>query len=297
MVEKINSLRRENAISKVLITGANGQLGSDLNHVLSRSGYEVVGMGKTELDITNQDVIKSAVFSIKPDIIIHSAAYTKVDQAELEPDFAYLINAVGTRNTAIAAEKIGAKFIYISTDYVFDGKAQTPYHEYSPVSPINVYGSSKLAGEMMVRDFHSKFFIVRTSWLFGKYGHNFVKTMLKLSKEKEHIAVVNDQIGCPTYTVDLCKCIIQLMETDKYGIYHVSNTGSCSWFEFAREVFEQTNRPITLTPCTTEEFPRQAKRPKYSVLDHMGLRINNFDAMPHWKDAVTRFLIQMNEVN
>ena len=163
------------------------------------------------------------------------------------------------------------------------------------LSPINIYGSSKLAGEMMVRDFHSKFFIVRTSWVFGVNGNNFVKTMLKLSKEKEQLKVVNDQIGSPTYTVDLSKCILQLMETNKYGIYHVSNSGSCSWFEFAKEIFKQTNHSIKLEPCTTDEFPRQAKRPKYSVLDHMGLRINHFDPMPNWKNALTRFLLQIDD--
>ena len=152
----------------------------------------------------------------------------------------------------------------------------TPYHEFSPVSPINIYGSSKLAGEMMVRDFHSKFFIVRTSWVFGINGNNFVKTMLQLSQRKERLKVVNDQIGCPTYTVDLSKCIIQLMETNKYGIYHVSNSGSCTWFEFAKEIFRQTNNSIKLEPCTTDGFPRPAKRPKYSVMDQMGLRINQF---------------------
>lgn len=279
-------------ITKILVTGAEGQLGTDLVKILKVTGYDVLGMGKSELDITNEKKVHHIVSSLKPDIIIHCAAYTQVDKAEAEPDYAYLINGIGTRNITLAAERIGAKLVYISTDYVFDGSATLPYHEFSPVSPINVYGSSKLAGEMMVRDFHSRFFIVRTSWVFGVKGNNFVKTMIQLSKEKEQLKVVNDQIGSPTYTVDLCNCIMQLVESDKYGIYHVSNSGSCSWFEFAREIFSQTQNNIKLEPCTTEEFPRPAKRPKYSVLDHMGLRINAFDPMPDWKDGLTRFLLQ-----
>ncbi len=281
------------AIKTVLVTGAKGQLGSDIVSLLKGSGYLVFGMGKTELDITNEDEVNQVVSLIKPDIIIHCAAYTQVDKAEAEPDMAFLINGMGTRNIAIAAEKNHIKLVYISSDYVFDGDSTSPYHEFSPVSPINIYGISKLAGEMMVRDFHSQFFIVRTSWIFGLNGNNFVKTMLRLSSEREQLKVVNDQIGCPTYTVDLSKCIIQLIETNKYGIYHVSNSGSCSWFDFANEIFKQTKNPVELEPCTTDEFPRPAKRPKYSVLDHRSLRINNFEPMPHWKSALGQFLLQL----
>lgn len=279
-------------ITKILVTGAEGQLGSDLVMILKVSGYDVLGMGKSELNITNEEKVYNTISQIKPNIIIHCAAYTQVDKAEAEPDYAYLINGIGTRNITLAAERIGAKLVYVSTDYVFDGSETMPYHEFSPVSPVNVYGSSKLAGEMYVRDFHSQFFIVRTSWVYGVNGKNFVKTMLQLSKEKEQLKVVNDQVGSPTYTVDLCKCIMQLMESDKYGIYHVSNSGSCSWFEFAREIFRQTQNKIKLEPCATEEFPRPAKRPKYSVLDHMGLRINGFEPMPDWEDGLARFLLQ-----
>lgn len=282
-------------ITTVLVTGAEGQLGSDLVLLLVLSGYKVFGMGKSELDITNEEEVNKVVSFLKPEIIIHCAAYTQVDNAESDSDTVFLINGIGTRNIAIAAESNRSKLIYISTDYVFDGCSTTAYHEFSPVSPINIYGTSKLAGEMMVRDFHSKFFIVRTSWVFGVNGNNFVKTMLQLSKEREQLKVVHDQIGCPTYTVDLSKCIIQLMETNKYGIYHVSNSGSCTWFDFAKEIFKQTKISIKLEPCTTDEFPRPAKRPKYSILDHMGLRINNFEPMPHWKSALTRFLLQLKD--
>jgi dTDP-4-dehydrorhamnose reductase len=251
-------------------------------------------MGKSQLDITNADEVNKIVSFFKPEIIIHCAAYTQVDKAESEQDIAFLVNGIGTRNIAIAAERNQSKLVYISTDYVFDGASPTPYHEFSPVYPINIYGSSKLAGEMMVRDFHSKFFIIRTSWVFGMNGNNFVKTMLKLSKEKKELKVVNDQKGSPTYTVDLSRCLARLMETNKYGIYHVSNSGSCSWFEFAKEIFRQSVSLVQLEPCTTDEFPRPAKRPKNSVLDHMGLRINGFDSMPQWENALKRFLLQIN---
>ena len=197
-------------MTTILVTGAEGQLGSDLVLLLKISGYKVFGMGKSELDITNEEEVNKVVSFLKPEIIIHCAAYTQVDKAESDQDIAFLINGIGTRNIAIAAERNHSKLVYISTDYVFDGYSTTPYHEFSPVSPINIYGSSKLAGEMMVRDFHSKFFIVRTSWIFGVNGNNFVKTMLQLSREREQLMVVNDQIGCPTYTVDLSKCIIQI---------------------------------------------------------------------------------------
>ena len=250
----------------VMVTGAKGQLGSELVTLLKLSGYQVFGLGKSDLDIINVEEVNKIIAFINPDIIIHCAAYTQVDKAESEPDLAFLINAIGTRNIAIAADRNQSKLVYISTDYVFDGKSTKPYHEFSPVSPINTYGSSKLAGEMMVRYFHSKFFIVRTSWVFGMYGNNFVKTMLQLSKEKDQLKVVNDQIGCPTYTVDLSTCIVQLMKTNKYGIYHVCNTGSCTWFEFAKEIFRQTNHSVKLEPCTTEEFQKESK--SASVFSH-----------------------------
>lgn len=245
------------------------------------------------MDITNQAEVNRLTALIRPKIVIQCAAYTHVDQAEAEPDLAFRINAIGTRNMAIAAESIKAKLVYISTDYVFDGTSTTPYHEFSPVSPINVYGSSKLAGENFVRDFHSKFFIIRTSWVFGMNGTNFVKTMLRLSKGTESLTVVHDQIGYPTYTLDLAAWIVRIMETSKFGVYHVSNAGSCSWFEFAKEIFRQANIDPALKPCTTEEFPRPARRPKYTVMDQMGLRINHFPAMPNWKDALNRFLLEM----
>ncbi|NNU98281.1 dTDP-4-dehydrorhamnose reductase [Geobacillus sp. DSP4a] len=275
---------------KVVVTGAKGQLGTDLVHLLADREYEVYGYGREELDITNFEQVKQIIGKVNPDVVIHAAAYTKVDLAESEPDQAFLINAYGTRNVAVASEAVGAKLVYISTDYVFDGMATTPYNEFAPTNPLSVYGKSKLAGEQFVRDLHSKFFIVRTSWVYGKHGNNFVKTMLKLAQERDELMVVHDQIGCPTYTVDLAHCILEIIQTEKYGIYHVSNSGHCSWYEFAKAIFEEAGIDVKVNPCTTKDFPRPAPRPAYSVFDHLSLRLNKFKKMRNWKHALKDFI-------
>lgn len=275
---------------KVIVTGAKGQLGTDLVHLLADRGYEVYGYRREELDITNFDQVKQVISKVNPDIVIHAAAYTKVDLAESEPDQAFLINAYGTRNVVVASEAVGAKLVYISTDYVFDGTANVPYSEFALTNPLSVYGKSKLAGERYVRDLHSKFFIVRTSWVYGWHGNNFVKTMLKLAQERDELMVVHDQIGCPTYTVDLASCILELIQTEKYGIYHVSNSGNCSWYEFAKAIFEEAGIEVKVNPCTSKDFPRPAPRPAYSVFEHMALRLNGFKEMPNWRDSLKSFL-------
>lgn len=275
---------------KVLVTGAKGQLGRDLVSLLSQNNFEVYGYGRDELDITNFENVDQVFNEVKPDIVIHAAAHTKVDLAESEPDQAYLINAIGTRNIAVYAEKVQAKLVYVSTDYVFDGSATEPIDEFTPTCPLGVYGKSKLAGEQFVRDLHTKFFIVRTSWVYGEHGNNFVKTMLKLAKNNRQLKVVHDQVGSPTYTVDLAKVIIQLIQTEKYGTYHVSNSGQCSWYEFTKAIFEEAGIEVEVNPCTTEEFPRPAPRPAYSVFDHMSLRLNGFQEVRHWKEALHEFI-------
>lgn len=278
---------------KVVVTGAKGQLGTDLVHLLADRGYEVYGYGREELDITNFEQVKQVISEVNPDVVIHAAAYTKVDLAESEPDQAFLINAYGTRNVAVLSEAVGAKLVYISTDYVFDGTANVPYNEFAPTNPLSVYGKSKLAGEQFVRDLHSKFFIVRTSWVYGKHGNNFVKTMLRLAQERDQLIVVHDQIGCPTYTVDLANCILELIQTEKYGIYHVSNSGHCSWYEFAKAIFEEAGIEVKLNPCTMKDFPRPAPRPAYSVFKHMALKLNGFSEMREWREALKEFIIQI----
>ncbi len=277
-------------MKKVLVTGADGQLGSELISNLTNSGYSVFGQNKAQMDITDRASVEEIVCRIKPDIVIHCAAYTKVDEAETNADKAFLINAIGTRHLVSASEQLGSIFVYLSTDYVFDGKTRVPYHEFSPVSPLNTYGQSKLAGEIIVKELHSRYFIVRTSWLFGLQGPNFVQTMLKLADEKAFLSVVDDQRGSPTYTGDLSTALLQLIETTKFGTYHVSNSGSCTWYEFAKEIFKENGMEVDLRPCATEQFLRPAARPAHSVLDHMGLRINGFPPMPDWREGLRRYL-------
>jgi dTDP-4-dehydrorhamnose reductase len=275
---------------KIVVTGANGQLGQELVRQLQQTNFELYPFTKSDLDITNGNIVNEVITKIKPDIIINAAAYTKVDQAEVEEETAYLVNAFGQRNLAVAAEKVGAKICYISTDYVFDGNSTVPYREYDQTNPLGVYGKSKLVGEELTKSLCSRYFIVRTAWVYGEFGQNFVKTMLRLAKEKEEIGVVNDQIGAPTYTVDLARFIIELVQTEKFGIYHCTNSGSCSWYEFAKAIFEESNISVKVNPITTEQFPRPAERPKYSVLDNFAMKVNGFPMLRHWREALKEFL-------
>ncbi|RXZ81464.1 dTDP-4-dehydrorhamnose reductase [Paenibacillaceae bacterium] len=280
---------------KVVVTGAGGQLGQDLLAQLEACGYETVGYTRTQLDVTVYEEVDRIIMADSPDIIIHTAAYTKVDQAETEQDEAYRINAYGTRNVAVAGQKVGAKLVYLSTDYVFDGEGTHEYDEFHRVSPINVYGKSKLAGEQFVSQFHSRYFIVRTSWVYGENGINFVKTMLKLASEGKPLQVVDDQIGCPTYSVDLAQSIAELIITEKYGIYHISNSGSCSWYEFAQAIFEQAQITIELNPTSSGQIKRAAKRPAYSVFRHLALEANGFHPMRTWRAALAEFIPKLFE--
>lgn len=275
---------------KVVVTGAKGQLGTDLVLMLQKIGIEVVGYGRKELDITNLEEVKQVLNFEKPDVVIHSAAYTKVDLAETKTDDAYLVNAIGTRNIVLISEELGAKLVYISTDYVFDGTTQHPLNEFESTNPVGVYGKSKLAGENFVKEFSSRYFIVRTSWVYGAYGNNFVNTMLKLGKEKDELKVVDDQIGSPTYTLDLTERIIDLIKTEKFGTYHISNSEHCSWYDFAVAIFEEADINVRVIPCSSQEFVRPAPRPAYSVMDHMALRLNGFIEMRHWREGLREFL-------
>lgn len=277
---------------RVLVTGAHGQLGSDLVRVLSLQSpdHSIVGCGRSELDVCKSDDVLRIVGKLKPDVIVHSAAYTAVDKAEEDIDEAFRINAVGSRNVAIAAESVEAKMCYISTDYVFDGDLERPYREFDDAKPHTIYGQSKLVGEEFVRTLCSRHFIVRTSWVYGKHGSNFVKTMMRLGRERDVVKVVNDQFGSPTYTVDLAMFIHQLTATNYYGIYHATNSGSCTWFAFAQAIFDELGVGANVIPCTTDDFPRPAPRPMNSVLDHLAIRINGFDDLPAWRDALKRFL-------
>ncbi|MED2785265.1 dTDP-4-dehydrorhamnose reductase [Bacillus thuringiensis] len=275
---------------KVLVTGAKGQLGQDVVSLLKEQTWEVFGFGREELNITDEKQVSEKVLLIQPDIIIHTAAYTQVDQAESDEEAAFKVNAEGTKYLAQAAEAVGAKFCYVSTDYVFDGTKDTPYKADDQTNPQTVYGKSKLVGEQYTQEYCSKSYIVRTSWVFGLYGNNFVKTMLRLAEENKELGIVHDQVGSPTYTTDLARFIISLVQTDKYGVYHGSNSGVCSWYEFAKEIFKQSNIEIVVNPLKTEDFPRPAARPKYSVLDKGMIEENGFESFQNWKEALKDFL-------
>ncbi|WP_430477058.1 dTDP-4-dehydrorhamnose reductase [Bacillus cereus] len=275
---------------KVLVTGAKGQLGQDVVKLLEEQAWEVFGFGREELNITDEKQVNEKILLIQPDIIIHTAAYTQVDQAESDEETAFKVNAEGTKYLAQAAEAVGARFCYVSTDYVFDGTKNEPYKADDQTNPQTIYGKSKLVGERYTQEYCSKSYIVRTSWVFGLYGNNFVKTMLRLAEEKKELGVVHDQVGSPTYTTDLARFIINLVQTDKYGVYHGSNSGVCSWYEFAKEIFEQSNIEIVVNPLTTEDFPRPAARPKYSVLDKGMIEQNGFESFQDWKKALKDFL-------
>jgi len=265
-------------MQKVLVTGAKGMLGQDLCPMLEKAGYTVIKTDVDNMDITNFENVKSVISKEKPDIIVHCAAYTNVDKAEEDMKTARLINSTGTENVAKICGENDITMVYISTDYVFAGDKKEAYLPDDKTNPINNYGLTKLEGELAVQKYCSKYFIARTSWLYGLYGKNFVETMLSLA-DKPELKVVNDQIGCPTWTVELAGGILKLLKTKEYGIYHVCGSGQTSWYEFAKEIFKQANLNVNLKPCTTEEFPRLAKRPLCSVM------FNN-NICRDWKEAL-----------
>lgn len=274
----------------IVVTGAGGQLGQELLR-LEREGLAIVGLERTLLDITDESLCFESLVRLKPHAIIHAAAYTAVDRAESDPVGASLVNETGTRNVARAAEAMGASFCYLSTDYVFDGKGDSPYAEQDPAYPLSVYGKTKLAGEKSALTYCSRTFIIRTSWVYGKYGNNFVHKMLQLARQYSELTVVNDQTGSPTYTYDLAKFIIELVQSNKYGVYHATNSGQCTWYEFAKAIFEEAGiDDIEVIPCTTEDYPRPASRPKYSVLGNHALRDAGFQPLRHWRDALRDYM-------
>lgn len=251
---------------KILVTGAKGMLGQDLCPILEDVGAFVIETDIDTLDITNGEMVNEALTDIHPDMVIHCAAYTNVDKAEEDLETAALINVTGTENVAKACGKLEIPLVYISTDYVFDGTKTTPYTPDDKPNPINNYGLTKLQGEEAVKKYCEKYYIARTSWLYGHYGKNFVETMISLA-EKGKVSVVDDQIGCPTWTVELANGILRLL-SKPFGTYHVCGTGQTSWYGFAQEIFKQANIDADLTPCKTDESARPAKRPKYSVMEN-----------------------------
>jgi len=272
---------------KILITGAKGQLGREV----ARQGHEheLVLTDYDTLDITNGAVVKSYLCDIQPDAVIHCAAYTNVDGAEADVDGAFRVNVVGAQNIAAGCLEIGARMVYVSTDYVFDGQKQEPYNEFNVVNPQSIYGYTKWQGEEMVRQILGRHYIVRTAWLYGE-GNNFVRTMLRLADTNDTLRVVHDQVGTPTSTVDLAKTIFTLLASDAYGTYHATCQGQCSWYDLACEIFRIVGKKVEVIPVTTGEFPRPAKRPMHSVLDNYMLRMTVGDSMRDWQDALREYL-------
>lgn len=273
---------------KILITGAYSQLGKELVRKLCHS-HSLISLGKRELDITKQEQVESVISHYKPQYIIHTAALTSVEKCEIERKKAFEVNALGAGIVAQAADKVDARMFYISTDYVFDGKKQSPYTEEDKPNPLSIYGMSKSLGERLVLLFNNAS-IIRTSWLYGHDGANFVKTMLQLAKKCKEVKVVNDQIGCPTYVSDLADAIIQLLEKEN-GIYHVSNSGYCSWYTFAQTIFEEAGYDGRIVkPVTTKEYGSICPRPPYSVMEQNALLKQGIKPLRHWTEALNEFM-------
>ncbi|WP_273476809.1 dTDP-4-dehydrorhamnose reductase [Methanobrevibacter woesei] len=274
---------------KVLITGSNGMLGHDLIDVLDGK-HELIKTTSKSLDITDEDKVKEYIVNENPDIVINSAAYTDVDGCETNEEIAYKVNGEGVKNLALACKVVDCPLLHISTDYVFNGENNKPWMEDDEVGPISIYGKSKLQGEEAIESILDKFFIIRTSWLYGINGGNFPKTMLELAKTHDTLTVVTDEIGTPTYTLDLAQAIAELIETEYYGIYHITNSDYCSWFDFAKYIFEVKNINVNVVPVTAEEFARPASRPHYSVLNNSNWVNNGFKPLRSYKEAIKDYL-------
>ena len=280
---------------KILVTGVKGQLGYDICRVLNMRGIENRGVDIEDFDITDANAVDAYITNYRPDAIIHCSAYTAVDRAEDDAALCERVNAIGPANIAAAAVKVGAKMMQISTDYVFPGTGEQFYCPDDATGPLSVYGKTKLMGEEAVRRATDRHFIVRISWVFGKNGNNFVKTMLRLAQTKTDLNVVADQIGSPTYTYDLSHLLCDMIVTEKYGTYHATNEGICSWAEFAAEIMRQAGKSTEIHPIPTSEYPTRAVRPLNSRMSKDKLVENGFARLPDWKDALARYLKELNE--
>lgn len=281
---------------KVLVTGANGQLGYDVCRELKRRQIPFEGVTSKEFDLVSRTDTRSYVMNCAPDAVIHCAAYTAVDKAEDEPEKCWAVNADGTRTLAECCRELGAKMLYISTDYVFPGEGDQPYGANDKTGPLSVYGRTKLEGETAVKKILDTCFIVRTSWVYGKNGKNFVKTMLQLAEHKIELNVVCDQVGSPTYTADLSPLLCNMVATDKYGVYHATNEGFCSWAEFALEIFRLTGKNVRVNAVPTSEYPVRAVRPLNSRISKDSLEQAGFGRLPHWQDALGRYLDDVGNI-
>ena len=277
---------------KLLVTGVKGQLGYDVVKEAEKRGVEAVGVDIDEMDITDAKQVREVITKGGYDAVVHCAAWTAVDKAEDMEEACRKVNKEGTENIAQVCEVLDIPIMYFSTDYVFNGQGSEPWKEYDKRAPLNVYGQTKYEGELAVEKL-AKHFIIRIEWVFGKNGNNFIKTMLRLGKERGAVSVVNDQIGSPTYTYDLAKLVLDMIQSDKYGTYHATNEGICSWYEFACEIFKQAGMNVQVTPVSSDEFPTKAKRPCNSRMNKTELDRNGFDRLPTWQDALHRYLKEL----
>lgn len=274
---------------KVFVTGAKGQLGHDVVNELEKRGHTAIGVDIEEMDITDKDAVKRVITQVSPEAVVHCAAYTAVDAAEEQVELCHRVNGLGTENIAEVCKELNCKLMYISTDYVFNGQGTRPWEPDDERAPLNVYGQTKYEGELAVEALE-KYFIVRIAWVFGVNGKNFIKTMLNLGKTRDHLTVVDDQVGSPTYTYDLARLLVDMIETEKYGRYHATNEGVCSWYEFACEIFKKAGIEITVSPVSSNEYPAKAKRPQNSRMDKSKLKEMGFKPLPTWQDALERYL-------
>lgn len=280
---------------KILITGVNGQLGYELSRVLKEDNHEIIETNREIMDITDFLRVRQVISEVMPDMVIHCAAYTAVDKAEKEVEICEKINVYATENLAKICGEKNIKFIYFSTDYVFNGEGNKFFEPEDKINtPMNVYGRTKYEGELAVKKYVDKYFIIRISWVFGINGNNFIKTMIKLGKERESINVIDDQFGSPTYTYDLAQLVKEMVKSDKYGIYHATNEGVCSWYEFASEIFKKLNIKINVNPISSKEYNSLAKRPKNSRLSKEKLTQNGFKRLPMWQNALERYLEELS---
>lgn len=275
---------------RILVTGVKGQLGHDVMNELAKRGHTGIGVDVEEMDITDAKKVDEVIRASEVEAVIHCAAYTAVDAAEDQVELCRKINAEGTENIAKVCKELDIRMMYISTDYVFDGEGTRPWEPDDERHPLNVYGLTKYEGELAVEKYLDKFFTIRIAWVFGVNGKNFIKTMLKLSETHDELNVVDDQIGSPTYTYDLAVLLVDMIETEKYGRYHATNEGLCSWYEFACEIFRQAGRDVKVNPVSSDEFPTKAKRPHNSRMDKSKLTENGFTPLPAWQDALKRYL-------
>ncbi len=278
---------------KVLVTGAKGQLGNDLLNEMAKRGIESIGVDVDEMDITDAGAVERVLRGSGADAVIHCAAYTAVDAAEDNAELCARINGAGTEHVATVCRSLDIPMMYISTDYVFNGQGERPWEPDDKREPLNVYGETKYQGELAVEKLLEKYFIVRIAWVFGSNGKNFINTMLRIGKEKGKASVVNDQVGSPTYTYDLARLLVDMIQTDRYGTYHATNEGLCSWYEFAVEIFRQAKLSVEVTPVTSAEYGAKAKRPANSRMNRDKLDGNGFRRLPPWQDALARYLKEL----